>query len=268
MPYPQLLGAGSINHDTQVAYTISNIPVGTIGVLEGTAFVWCSHSGSEVLARGEPLMADTITPTTHNLTTTTNCLGVGSTVITGITAGATAITANAFQNGYLMVVDGGGQGSYYKIRDHTAFTAATADGSVTLWNPIEVASDASTEVSLIKNKYADPQKTAGGMRRPFIGVPQAEVPAGNSSTQYFWAQRLGYCPVFVEGTPERGTPVTVSSRRQGRLAAAVDEIEVYDKGGDGGLSLIPLSQTPVVGQMASDAIDGEVQIVDLQNSLL
>ncbi len=267
MAYPQLMGAGSINHDTQVVYAISNIPVGTFGVLDGMGFVWCSHTGAEILARGEPLMTDTITPTTHNLATSTNALGVGSNVITGITAGTTAITANAFQDGYMVVVDGGGQGTSYKIRDHTAFTAATADGSVTLWEPIVVASDSGTEVSFVKNKYADPQRTSGGMRRPFIGVPLVDVPAGDSTTQYFWAQRLGYCPVFVAGTPKRGTPVVVSPDRQGRLASAVDAIEVWDKQGDGGRSVQPLDQTPVVGQMVSDAIDGEVQIVDLQNSL-
>ena len=267
MALPQLIGAGSTTHNTHGVYTSSDHLVGTCAILNGLGYVWCSHSGSEVLTSAEPLMADTITPTTHNLATTTAALCVGATVVTGITAGTTAIAANAFQDGYMVVVDGGGQGVSYRIRDHTAFTASTADGSVVLYDPIVSASGASTEVSLIKNKYADPQRTSGGMRRPFVGVPHVEVPAGNATTQYFWAQRMGYCPVFIEGTPKRGTPVVVSGRLQGRLAAAVDAIETWDKQGDGGRSVYPLDQTPVVGQMVSDAIDGEVQIVDLQNSL-
>jgi hypothetical protein len=139
---------------------------------------------------------------------------------------------------------------------------------VRLWEPIKVASDSSTEISFIKNKYADPQQSIGGFRRPFVGVPNAEVPAGDTATQYFWAQRVGYCPVFIQGTPTSGTSVVVSRNEPGRLTGVKEFIEVEETlGGMGGRSWHGLDPTPVVGQMVTDAIDGEIQIVDLQNPL-
>lgn len=267
MSLPQLMGAGSIDHDTQVVYTSPSIPVGTFGVVNGMGYVWCSHTGAESLAAAEPLVSSSLNRATMSLATSTSALCVGATTITGITAGGNAITANVFADGYMMVVDGGGQGSYYRIRDHTAFTASTADGSVVLCEPIKVASDSSTEVTLIQNKYADPQQSNAFGGDPFIGVPNVEIPAGDTTTQYFWAQRLGYCPVFVDGTPPRGTSVMISGETGGRLAAVKDIIEVFESLDGGGRSVHALDQTPVVGQMATDAIDGEIQIVDLQNSL-
>jgi hypothetical protein len=164
----------------------------------------------------------------------------------------------------MVVVDGGGQGSAYQIKSNTALTASTANGSVELYEPIAIASDASTEISLLQNKYANVQRSRGAMRDPFVGVPNIEVPIGSTTTQYFWAQRVGLCPVFVKGTPGRGDSVVVARNEPGRLAAAKSEIAVIERGGTG-RSTHDLDPTPVVGQMATDAIDGEIQVVDLQN---
>ena len=267
MASPQLVGSGSGGFDTQTVYTEAGLAVGTFGVLEGRGFVWCKHTGSESLTRGEPLVTASINYTVQNLATSTNGLAIGQTEITGITASATAIAANAFEGGLLVVVDGGGEGTAYRIRDHTAFTASSADGRVILEDPIVIASDANTEVTFLQSKYADPQQSNAFGGDSFVGVPNVMVPAGDSTAQYFWAQRVGYCPVFVEGTPRRGISVMVSGDTDGRLAAVRREIAVSESKTGGGRTVHPLDQTPVVGQMVTDAIDGETQIVDLQNPL-
>lgn len=267
MGTPQLLGSGSSPHDTQVVYTDSGPPVGSFGILGGRGFVWCSYSGSSGLTRGEPLVAASQDLNQQNLDMTTAGLTIGQTVITGITAGGSAITANAFAEGFLMVVDGAGEATCYRIRDHSAFTASTADGSIVLYDPIQVASDADTQATLIYNKYANPEQSKALQGGPFIGVPLVTVPAGDTTTQYFWAQRVGYCPVFVEGTPKRGTSVKVSDTTAGRLKAVRDSIEVVESHTGGARSVHALDTTPAVGQMVTDAIDGEVQVVDLQMPL-
>jgi hypothetical protein len=173
---------------------------------------------------------------------------------------------NQFQDGLMVVVDGGGQGSSYQIKTNTAFTASTADGTIQLYEPIAIASDANTEITLIQNKYANVQRSIGYTLNPFVGVPNVEVPVGSTNAQYFWAQRVGLCPAFVKGTPRRGDSVMVAQDEPGRLSAVIRQVEVPENDGTS-KTLIPFGFTPIVGQMATDAIDGEIQIVDLQNPI-
>lgn len=261
MANPDLINSGSTIYDSQRVYTDAGLAVGTVGLFNGRSYVWCSYTGSTALSIGEVLVASPRTEQ-ENLACTTACLNIGQTVITGVTAGLSAITANQFQDGLMVVVDGGGEGNAYYIKTHSAFTASTADGSITLRDPIIVASDANTEVTLIRNKYANVQKARGGLRDPFVGIPNVAVPAGDTNTQYFWAQRTGLCPAFVKGTPRRGTSVIVSKDTPGSLAEATRKIDTSSN-----KSVYELDSTPVVGQMATDAIDGEIQIVDLQNPI-
>jgi hypothetical protein len=217
------------------------------------------------LVRGEPLQAGALNYTTQNLQITTGGLHVGQTAIVDITAGAAAIVDGDFDEGYMAVTDGGGEGNTYEIQHHTGFTASTADGIVDLRDAVVVASDAGTEVTLIKNKYVDPQQSNKLGACSFIGVPNVTVPSGSTTKQFFWAQRSGYCSVFVKGTAKKGTEVIVSKNADGRLEAVTADVEVYD---DGGKSVVPFDTTQVVGIMVTDAIDGQVQIVDLQNTIV
>ena len=266
MPYPQLMGAGSIALDTHAVHTVQHLRVGTFGILEGLGYVWCSHTGSEILNRGEPLVADDIKEITQNVGTATNAFGVGSFSVNNTDPIGVGLAANEFADGYAMIVDGAGEGTFYRLREHSA--SGASDGEGILWDPFVIASDADTEVTFLKNKYADVQRSIAGLRRPFVGIPNVEVPAGDSTPQYFWAQRVGYCPAFVKGTPVSGTSVIVASDEPGRLASVKDAVEVWETIEGGGRSIHPLDLTPVVGQMVTDAIDGEVQVVDLQNSFL
>jgi hypothetical protein len=240
-----------------------------VGFLSGRSYVWCSHTGSSALTRAEPLEAAALDYSTQSLAVTTSGLTVGQILIHGITAGGVAIAANAFNEGLMAVVDGGGEGNAYEIERSSAFTASTADGEIVLRDPIAVASDVNTEVSLIQNKYVDPVRAGGTFRdNSFIGVPNVAVPAGDSTAQYFWVQRTGYCPVFVEGIALKGTAVKVSTATAGRLRALAADAEVERAAEAGGMTVVPFETTQVVGVMVTDAIDGEVQIVDLQNTIV
>jgi hypothetical protein len=268
MAKPNLFGGGSTIYDAQAVYEVSGLQPGTVGLLGGRSYVWCSYSGSDGLTRGEPLVAAEINPTTQNLSITTGGLHVGQTEVVDITAGGSAITDSEFDNGYLAVTDGGGEGNTYEIEHNIAFTAATADGTVKLRDAIVVASDADTEVSLIKNKYVDPQQSNSFGDNSFVGVPNVTVPDGSTDTQYFWAQRSGYCAVFVKGEAKKGTEVIVSAETDGRLEAVAVDVEVQESLSGGAKHVVPFDTTQVVGIMVTDAIDGEIQIVDLQNTIV
>ena len=268
MAFPDLVGGGSTIFDTQRVYEEQGLLLGTVGVLNGRTYVWCSYSGSSTIAAGDPLVAADLTRDTLDLDITTTGLAVGQSQIDGITPGGAAIAAHAFNDGYMAVVDGGGEGTIYEIERSNAFTASTADGDVFLKSQVEVASDASTQVSLLKNKYADVQQSNKFGRASFVGVSNVAVPAGNSTTQYFWAQRNGYCPVFIEGAIMRGVSVRVSDTTDGRLESVTQDAEVIESIGGRARHVIPFDLENIVGVMVTDAVDGEVQIVDLQNPLV
>ncbi len=268
MAKPDLFGGGSSIYDTQEVYTVAGLTPGTVGFLSGRSYVWCSYTGSDALTRGQPLVAAGLNFTAKDLDLTTNGLSIGQLNIVDITAGGSAIADNAFNEGYLAVVDGGGEGNMYEIFQNRAFSASTADGSVRLKTPIVVASDADTQVTLIQNKYVNPQQSNAFGDNSFVGVPNVTVPDGSSNTQYFWAQRTGYCPSFVEGAPQKGTQIIISKDTDGRLASVTLDVEVEESLSGGAMTVVPFDTTQVVGVMATKAIDGEVQIVDLQNSLV
>jgi len=274
MGKPNLFGGGSSIYDTQEVYTASGLQPGTVGFLGGRSYVWCSHTGSSALTRGEPLASAPMNRTTQSLDITTAGLAIGQTLIRGITAGGSAIAANAFNDGYMAVVDGGGEGNIYEIERSSAFTAATADGEIVLRDAVVVASDAGTQVTLLQNKYVDPIQSYSFAAHSvlegnaFVGVPNVDVPAGDSTAQYFWAQRAGYCPVFVSGAARKGTAVKMSVDVSGRLEALTADVEVAESLSGGSVTVVPFETTQVVGVMVTDAIDGEVQIVDLQNTVV
>ncbi len=277
MAKPDLFGAGTSVYDTQSVYTTSGLQPGTVGFVGGRSFVWCSHTGSTSLVRGEPLVSAELDYTTQSNDLTTGGLSVGQTSITDITASATAIAAGAFDEGYRAVVDGGGEGTIYEIKQNTAFTASSADGTIFLRDPIVVASDADTQVTLVQNKYVNPVRSeisGGGFGArtlgSFIGVPNVLVPAGDSNTQYFWAQRNGYCPAFVTGTSaRRGVSVVISATEPGRFGSvAIDQEGTSGRPGDASRTVVKFNSVGVVGAMVTNSISGEVQLVDLQNSLV
>jgi hypothetical protein len=218
--------------------------------------------------RGEPLVAADLNQTTQNMSITTTGLGLSQTRVVDITAGAGAIAANAFDDGLMTVVDGAGEGNAYEVELTAAFTASTADGEIRLRDAVVVASDADTEVTLLQNKYADPQKSSTFKGNSFVGVPIVDVPAGDTAKQYFWVQRNGYCPAFVKGEACRGTSMILSSETEGRLEAMRLDFEVVETLSGGGMTVVPFDTTQIIGQMVTDAIDGEVQIVDLQSSMV
>lgn len=264
---PDLLSGNGTLLDTQRVYTDRGLPVGTIGILPGRSYVWCSYKGSAGLTRGEPLVVAAQDQDSKNLATTTTALSVGSSRVDGITAGAAAISADAFADGLLAVVDGGGDGTQYAIDHHSAFTASTADGTVFLREDVKVAGDADTEVSFIENKYANPRQSQFFQSGTFVGVPNVTVPDGSSTTQYFWAQRNGYCPAFVKGTPKAGEAVVLSSETDGRFAPLDKDAELIESMTGGARHVITFNTATVLGVMVTDAIDGEIQLIDLQNPL-
>lgn len=215
---------------------------------DGRVFYYGQASASTAIV-GQLYVARAIVANHENLATTTNSLAVGSRSIAvgAITPGATALTANQYADGYLAVTDGGGQGYMYRIKDHDAFTSATADGGVELYDAIAVASDAGTTVSFIYNLYSQPQISVTDQADVQVGIPTTTIAA----SEYGWFQTWGPCAVLCD---EAVTAVGQAIVTGTGVAGAVEEDD----------TATTVSQEPIVGYNLSPLVDTEYQVVDLR----
>lgn len=262
MGRPILLNGTASTVDTHEIVSYSSYPVSTtsglapqnltpgdIGYLScGRIFRWCYSATSATAAAGKTMSNPAIVANHQNLATTTTSLAVGSTrVVAGaITLGATAATENQYQEGFLAVMLGGGVGTYYRIREHSLGTSAGSDIEVILYDPIQVASDATTTVTFVKNPFHNPVLSAVTEIDTIIGVPNVAVTTGATNPVGFWVQVAGVCPTFVDGTPAVGSAMVRSTAVQGNL-----EVNAAAKIGQN------------IGTMGTVGINGQVQIVNL-----
>jgi hypothetical protein len=127
---------------------------------------------------------------------TTGAIGDNELVVT---LGATAMTLNQYENGYLHVNDETAQGAVYTIDSHAA---VDSDGNFTV--PIKddgglrvsiVAAD--SQVGLTPNLWGDvikfPVTTA-------TGVTAGVSPVAVDNDAYFWCQTWGMCAILSDST--------------------------------------------------------------------
>jgi len=126
----------------------------------------------------------------------TNTHAIGDKSITA-TAGATAVTANMYTNGYVVVNDDTGQGTSYGIEGHTTVSAAGGDITVYLKDRIRITAIAGTTVTLVRNPYRDVITGPGDATLDiFTGVPILTISDG----YYGWTQTGGICSVLSDAT--------------------------------------------------------------------
>jgi len=159
-----------------------------------------------------------------------------------VTLGATAVTANAYANGYLVVNDADGEGVVYRISGHLA-ADASATLVVNLKDEVEVALTTSSEVSLVKNPWQDIVVAAVDQADRAVGVPEVTI----GDTEYGWVKTRGICSVLAdEAVSSPGTALTIGS-------AVAGAVEAADAAGE-----------QVIGYAFQALVDTEYRAVDLQ----
>jgi len=129
-----------------------------------------------------------------------------------VTLGGTAVTADQYKDGWLVVQDGTGEGRAYRIEGHGAQATTTGNVTIYLAEVIDTASAlAATGTDLIYNKYQSvrPQVTTTQTYIP-IGVPICV--GGLGAAEYGWVQTWGPCAVWQdEATAGLGEDLTLGS---------------------------------------------------------
>lgn len=170
-----------------------------------------------------------------------SAVAAGATTI-DITPTTTNVAANEYQNGWLHINDVDGEGIAYRVKSHPAITADAA-GTITLYDPIKIATTANSEGTLTYNPYEGLIVHPSPLTAPAIGVPLAAIAA----SAFGWVQTKGPCAVLTQGTIVAGDFVVPSATVDGAVmpSAAVET--------DG----------PPVGKVMSVNADTEYSIINL-----
>lgn len=150
---------------------------------------------------------------------------------------ASAITANQYADGLLIVDEGTGAGNSYRIKEHPAIGNGET-GVVTLYDPLVVAwSTSDTDIELVQSPFVVQDANADQKETPAC-VPLIAVTSGN----YFWGQTRGIAGVLqdeAEGNAAGERLLTIGSSTDG-------SVEDYDGAGEA-----------IVGMRLRDAADDE-----------
>lgn len=133
-----------------------------------------------------------------------------------VTLGATAVTANEYDGGYVTVIDDTGEGYNYEIVSHGVSSGSEAI-TVYIKPGLKAATTTSTTVTLVRNPYSAVVIATGGS--------QADLPAGVTvravTAKYFcWLQTGGIASVLSSGTnvPTAGQPITIGEADNGSVS--------------------------------------------------
>lgn len=164
---------------------------------DGRRFRYCQASGAITkghMAAAGAVVANDNTVTQTGMTVSISGGYIGAKVIKVLLAAAT--TANLYAGGFFVVEGGTGLGQCHRIKKNKAGGASVASPcELTLYDPLVVALDATSIISLTKNKYKDVVVDPATVVREPIGVPLITITAGG---YYFWAQTRGYCAIAVD----------------------------------------------------------------------
>ena len=159
---------------------------------DGRLWRYCKAGGVQ-LSAGLMGQMPAIDAKLENEIQTGHTTNIGDTSITVLVTTGSGLTPANLDGGYLVVEDVVGEGHSYKIATATWHTSDTVL-TITLDDPIRVATDATSEISLYPNVglgIVVAPTTGTGYR---VGVTNGVVTADN----YYWAQRRGPCGMVVD----------------------------------------------------------------------
>ena len=185
--------------------------------LDGRCFRYCyKATGAGItrshIAAAAALDGDCDTVTQTGMTVAISNGYIGEKVIKVLLSAAT--TAHLFDDGLLTIEDGLGEGYCYRIKSNKAGGDAVATPcELTLYDPIVVALDATSVISLTKNRYYDVVVAPVDEKSTLIGVPLIAITA----EYYFWAQTKGLAAVMGDTAqnPAAGDLVSIGTTTPG-----------------------------------------------------
>lgn len=179
-------------------------------------------STAEDIAAG--LLVQTTLEHTNHESLTPDASAVGDTTIV-MTPGATAMVANEYATGFMVVTNTPGLGLIYEI-DHHAANAGSVALTLYLKDPIKVALTTDSRVDLVHNPYKDCLIFDGGNGTE-TGIPLGVATYAIASGEFGWVCVTGAIPCLADGTLTigHGAVATNSNTINGAVECAANGME-------------------------------------------
>jgi hypothetical protein len=238
-----------VTHSDQTR-PVGHHKVGTRGTLpDGRVFYYASN-GAVALSAARLCIQPAVLDAAHNdiTFTATGVVGAGASVIP--LSETDVDTADAvkdyYAEGYALFTNGTGEGQYRKVRSHQALdNDGSATKNVVLYDPLETATAATTEMGLVANPYQRVLVSTTTALEAIVGATCVNVTASgaiptdvtaaaaNIDTYFFWMQTWGPCAV-ITGTASLapgdvmtgGTAAGEVEQRVVNLAATTTNFEI------------------------------------------
>ncbi len=207
MSYPVVLNG--VEGEQFNNYDSRRWPLGTrMALQDGRRFAFCDAAGSPLVAGR---VQQSAVPQGNFDTLVTPTSEVAGSREVAITTGATAVTANLFDGGFLIpeAAAGAGDGFLYKIDDGVVAIGTTSNGDIPLaagYGLQTVITAGTDTITIIKNPYQDLLISPAPPEALIVGIACSAIPA----SQWGWVQTWGPAAVLVTGTEVIGGRVSAS----------------------------------------------------------
>lgn len=210
-----LTGATQIaGQDLATTSTSANTNLGALATTGDGRYYRYASLGAVAAVPGKLYQAAAEITNHQNLAPTANG-AIGDKTIT-VTLGATAVTANQYAGGFVMVTASTGAGYMYEIASHPA-ALLSATLQLTLVDPLlTTTASASTKIDLIPCPYSATVVNPTTATSAPIGVAVFPVAIAG----FGWMQTSGPSVVLADGAVVVGTNLTASNATAGAVEAA------------------------------------------------
>jgi hypothetical protein len=256
---------------TQGLYDVDTNENGAIGSIlidasDGSEYVYSYFSGAVTVGRLAALDVSKAIQSSFNAAfvdsggTAKDTYAAGDTLIYVKTSDITSDDVqDQWAGGYLFITDAGGEGHKYKIKNHEAGAATTANVvGLEIYEPgLIIALDSEGSAAMVGHAYNNLTIANAGTDDPLRGVTMVDVAAG----EYAWVQRKGIALIEADeatGTIAAGTIAVLADATDGAVAVLgqgrVNSEEELDE----------VTTEPIVGEFVMAAVDTEFVPVDLK----
>lgn len=213
--YTGLQQISSQQINTINAFKDTSSSLGDLAIGSDQCIYAYAQAGATNLAAGKINITPAKVANNQNLALdSTSNLVVGSPVIT-VDLGGTAVTANQYADGYMVVNDGTGVGQEIQIVGNSAQTSTTGAVTVQLTDGLFTALDSTSKISLMPNAHSSTIVAPGSSASFFAnGVSQVAVTA----TYYYWSKVRGMASVLSDGIVAKGVGAVLSASVAGAVA--------------------------------------------------
>jgi hypothetical protein len=224
--YFQIAGSTEVPTQTPKEQSVSaKYALGTkLEAFDGRLWRYCQAGGTQ-LSPGLMGQTPAIDAKLENEVQTGYVWNIGDTEGDVLLTTGSGLTPANLAGGYMVVEDGTGEGHYYKIRT-AAWTTDDTVVHIYLDEPIVVATEATSEVSLYPNQWAGIIVAPTTLTGHCVGVTNLTVTA----SYYYWAQRKGPCAMVVDAGETlvigeaAGYPATIGTPGAIGVSAVTDHI--------------------------------------------